>query len=384
MDLIQLTELNSWRIIWGKWCAINAQTSLLLTAVLPYLVLRYFFGTVNIFADLGILFLYAIASGLLSAITVGCSAFKSLVVRIALLIGFGFGFAVIWQYLNYAVLRGGTISASEWWNLGLLLLASVFGIFFFLSLGASLVAPRSENHATAKRLAGLGFAAGIWSCQFLGADEDPCNVIASLILGLILIDAMTETVPIFGVTLKPFSKHPLLRFASFFLTPGWHTGVFFFVFPCLPLWLGAMLRYFDFRADRDELGFLIHGAGMILFPLIILHVFFRKSKLGHFAMYLFIQGALAAITVMVLVVAQNAPSQKEDLICMFMPIPSVLFFGEAINGFESPFFFLAGFFWLVVSLLVPLAFAMPLFNKMKQVHQSHKRLSNPTQGEAKE
>ena len=379
MDLIQLTELNSWRIIWGKWCAINAQTALLLTAVLPYLVLRYFFGTVNIFTDLGILFLFAVSSALLSAFTVGCSAFKNLIVRIALLTGCGFGAWVIWQILSYTLIRGGTISRSEWWTLGLLFGAAIFGIFFFLSLGTSLVAPRSENHSTLKRLVGLGFAAGIWMCQFIGANDDPCNVIASLILALTLIDAMTETPPIFPVILKPFSNNPLMRLASYFLTPGWHTGIVFFVVPCLVLWFGAMLHFFDFRPDADEMGFLIYGAGMIVFPLIILHLFFRKSKLGHFALYLFIQAALAAITVMTLFVAESAPSAKEEFICMFMPIPSVFFFGEAMNNFDSPIFVLIGLCWLGIGLLIPLAMAMPLFREMKKVHRANQAREIPAQ-----
>jgi hypothetical protein len=143
-----------------------------------------------------------------------------------------------------------------------------------------------------------------------------------------------------------------------------------------------MLHYFDFEPDLADLGFLIYGAGMVVFPLLIIHLFFRKTKLGHFALYLFIQTALGAITIMTLVVADNAPSQKENLIYAFMPIPSVLFFGEIINGIESPMLILVGLFWLGIGLLLPLGYAMPLFKEMLEVHRSNRTQNSTAESES--
>src|SRR6188474_3353491 len=43
LDLVQLTRLSAFRIVFGKWVALVSQTFLLVAAILPYAVLRYFF-----------------------------------------------------------------------------------------------------------------------------------------------------------------------------------------------------------------------------------------------------------------------------------------------------------------------------------------------------
>jgi hypothetical protein len=55
LDLVQLTQLSATKIVLGKWLAILAQALLLVTAILPYVVLRYFFGNVNVISSLAII-----------------------------------------------------------------------------------------------------------------------------------------------------------------------------------------------------------------------------------------------------------------------------------------------------------------------------------------
>jgi len=52
MELITLTRMSAWRITYGKWLALVSQSLLLAVAVLPYIVLRYFFGGMNVLAEL--------------------------------------------------------------------------------------------------------------------------------------------------------------------------------------------------------------------------------------------------------------------------------------------------------------------------------------------
>src|SRR5690606_36091994 len=52
LELIFLTRLTSWRIVLGKWASLIFQSVLFALAVLPYAVLRYFFGNVNLIDDL--------------------------------------------------------------------------------------------------------------------------------------------------------------------------------------------------------------------------------------------------------------------------------------------------------------------------------------------
>lgn len=67
LQLVFLTRLTPWRIVTGKWASLMAQCGLITCAVLPYTVLRYFLGGVNIADDLLVLALIAGGSALLCA-----------------------------------------------------------------------------------------------------------------------------------------------------------------------------------------------------------------------------------------------------------------------------------------------------------------------------
>ena len=73
LELIFLTRLTARRILTGKWLALVAQTVLLVCAVLPYAVLRYFLGSVDLGAELTAIALLLLGSAVLSGVAVGFS-----------------------------------------------------------------------------------------------------------------------------------------------------------------------------------------------------------------------------------------------------------------------------------------------------------------------
>ena len=73
-DLVQLTRLTAFRITLGKWLALVAQTALLVAALLPYAVLRHYFGGVDVITDLVIIAHLMMASFVLTAGAVALSA----------------------------------------------------------------------------------------------------------------------------------------------------------------------------------------------------------------------------------------------------------------------------------------------------------------------
>ncbi|MCE9518614.1 MAG: hypothetical protein K8R87_03475, partial [Verrucomicrobia bacterium] len=85
-DLVQLTKMTALRIAFGKWLALFAQTLLLVAALLPYAVLRYYFGGVDVLNDLIIIAHMLMASMVLTAGAVVLSA-APLAVRILVLVG---------------------------------------------------------------------------------------------------------------------------------------------------------------------------------------------------------------------------------------------------------------------------------------------------------
>ena len=76
LELVFLTRLSAWRIVAGKWTALMAETLLLVCAILPYVILRYFLGGVNIIEDLQSLFFLLLASALLTAATLAMSPYR--------------------------------------------------------------------------------------------------------------------------------------------------------------------------------------------------------------------------------------------------------------------------------------------------------------------
>ena len=74
LETVLLTRLSARSIAWGKWAAYVSQTALLLSSVIPFLVLRYFEGGVDIWADLRLLGAQFAISTVLVAGTVALAA----------------------------------------------------------------------------------------------------------------------------------------------------------------------------------------------------------------------------------------------------------------------------------------------------------------------
>ncbi len=365
MDLIQMTELNSWRITLGKWTALNAQSLLLAIGILPYLVMRYFLGGVNFVSDLGTLGLMLIGSLLASAVIIGCSAFKNYVLRVILLVGCFFGYI----FLTAILFDFGTPSSSK---ITLTILFSIYGIFFFLSFGASRIGPMSENHATRKRLVAILFAA--ISLAFYSWNDEDAFLFSALILGLSVLDAITEPPPIPEAVLRPFAGNPIKRLFAHFFSPGWHTGIWYTGLVFL-LWSGAVLLLQELNLTGYGLGegclIVLCCGAMITFPLIIIHLFLKKvtNTQMHFGSYAFIQAAVALLTMLIFAVASSA-SGISEILYMVGLLPSVTLLGLNDGDIDANWYFiLAMAAILVISLLIPLFRAFPLYKEMKEAYR---------------
>ncbi len=234
LDLILLTRLSARRIIIGKWLAIVAQTALFVFAILPYAVLRYFLGGVNLIDDLVVLAWMLFASAVLTAITVGISPYQNRVTRVLFWIALIFGaqFALVIPAViglgGGGVLAGGG-AAADW---STPLAVGFFGLLillFMLELGASKIAPEAENHAVGKRLIGLVFLLSATVFTLLGTPAALPVTIAAFVLGLVgLFAAVCEPVRLNPGLYRPFTRRGTLgRLAGRFLTPGWPSGNLF-------------------------------------------------------------------------------------------------------------------------------------------------------------
>ena len=355
MDLIQMTRLDGWRITLGKWTALNAQTLLLISGMLPYLVIRYFFGNVNFVIDLLALGLLGLGSGLASAIMIGCSVFRYFVLRGILLVGFAFSFAGLFTSMSSTIFRAG-LTGKELQILGLVVVALLYGCFFFLSFGASRIAPLSENHAPRKRLVALGLSIFLIGLGFAGFNLDAIAVVNGLILGFAVIDAITEPLPLYSRVLVPFRKNALTRFSAHFLSPGWIGGIGFF-FVC-SLLFGVSLHLsgnLDFARDRSELILYLSMCNLLIFPLAIIHLFFGQDTAGQFtfALYAFIQASLFLLTGLAMAMA-SAVHQLEWIVYSVFPIPSILISANLQGDADEPIFLAITLATTMLSIGIPL------------------------------
>lgn len=223
LDLVRLTRLSATRIVVGKWAAIVAQVLLVTAAILPYLVLRYFMGGVNVVGELTRLVWLVVAAAVVAALAVYAST-RPQRERVGLLALVVFGG---WGSLMGIMTRGSFVGATPgWFGLGVAALYTTL----FLDAAAASIAPASENRALWKRLLGLGCAAAVVVAGLLGTRTN--FLLPAVLLGLpvlfLVVGALCERPVRFRRLHAAFARGGIVgRFAAAVLTPGWATGLVF-------------------------------------------------------------------------------------------------------------------------------------------------------------
>lgn len=325
IDLMVLTRLSAWRIVVGKWASVVSQSFLILLAVAPYLILRYFFGGMQLFGELYLMIYLFVISAVMTAITVGLSAVPNVIIRGLLpisgaMVATGFIFSVFIPDLpDFVDLLGG--SARELLaSTGFLLLIAYTG-YYFLELAATMIAPAAENRSTRKRLIGLAvFTAAFWSLQSWQVMAAVGT--AGYVLLLLAVDAFTERRDIPSIVCEPFMRFSAMgRALGRFLYPGWPTGTLFVGF--LSVLLAGFLVIHGQMHGVDLTAWAMAGmaVSVAVFPAAFIQLFVRNTT-ARFSVYLavFITGwILAAILGSLFGVVGD-----KTLLWIFSPIPMVL------------------------------------------------------------
>ena len=286
LDLVQLTRLSATKIVFGKWLAIVAQAALIVSAILPYVVLRYFFGDVNVISDLAVIGWLFAGSMIVAAAAIATST-RPLWQRIAV-------FVLALLSLRAILDPFGTprLFLASWAGL---LVTLAFYTVALLQFAASTIAPIAENHALRKR--SLGLAIGLTWCVFAGW-ATPQVAISAMISTLPLvifsaIEAVLEQPVHLRSQAAAFARFGTPgRLAAGLLTPGWATGLVYVLVMtaiCLPAmyWLGLVQAG---TLDRDVVRALAYGiliSAAVLFPLPVIFRI-RKARL-RFGIYCLVQ-----------------------------------------------------------------------------------------------
>ncbi len=333
IDMMVLTRLSAWRIVTGKWFAIVTQSALIMVTIIPYLILRYFFGGMNLFGEIMILALIFLSSATLTAITVGLSASSSVILRSVLpMIGLPVGaIMLLFGVASSSFSGGGRTGLAEMVSLSttesqvgvsLYLATCAYLGFFFLSSGTTLIATYAENYSTLRRL--IAFlvacvAAVLASMDF--TDNDALPLIFTIILGPVFAISLTEFAPLAAPTHARFAKFgPIGKLAGFFFFPGWPSGVFF----CVLLTLVSAIPFAlnDSGYNHDHIIYGIICLASLLFPAVLVNIFRTQGaqRVSNYVLFLLASG------VVTLVLAGIAESMSnKGFLWIFLWIPPVLF-----------------------------------------------------------
>lgn len=338
IDMMVLTRLSAWRIVTGKWASIVSQSALLLVTIIPYLILRYFFGGMNLVGEIVFLAVLFLSSATLTAITVGLSAASSVILRsvlpmIALPIGVFSLMVLIFDELD------GSSGMSTFFSLAtdesrifvsIYMAACTYFSFFMLSTGTSLIAPYAENHSTLRRLISLAVtitAAALGSMSF--TDPDVLPFFLTLVLLPVFAISLSEFAPLASPTYRKFAKGGALgQLAGLFLFPGWASGFFL----CLALTGIAAAPFLINKSSYGGQDHFIYGLSCLaglLFPALIINVF-RINGPQRVSSYVLI--LIGSIVLSAVLAGITDSLSNENLLWLFCWIPPVLMFLEAMGS----------------------------------------------------
>ena len=337
IDMMVLTRLSAWRIVTGKWASIVSQSALLLVTIIPYLILRYFFGAMNLVGEIVFLAVLFLSSTTLTAVTVGLSATSSVILRTLLLIALPIGAFFLFLLLGVGRSLGGS-GMSTYFALdtedsrvflSIYLAACAYLGFFMLSIGTSLIAPYAENHSTLRRLISLVvtiIAAVLGSMSFTDLEWLPFFL--TFVLLPVFAISLSEFAPLAAPTYRKFAKRgPIGQLAGLFLFPGWASG-FFFCLVLIAISAAPFLLNQPSYSGKDHFIFGLACLAGLLFPAVIINTF-RVNGPHRVSNYVVI--LIGSIVLSTVLAGITDSLSNENLLWLFCWIPPVLMILEESN-----------------------------------------------------
>ncbi len=84
-ELLLMTPLSRWQVVKGKFFTLWGLCLLTLSSLLPYAIVRYFIGGIDVGRNLNLALTVILGSGIFVAGTIGASSFQKMIARIAIL-----------------------------------------------------------------------------------------------------------------------------------------------------------------------------------------------------------------------------------------------------------------------------------------------------------
>jgi len=341
IDMMVLTRLTARRIVAGKWASIVAQTLLLLVSIIPYLILRYFFGGMNLFAELLALFSIAILSACLTAVNVGLSSNGSLLVRsflplAAALMMFSFSMSIMGSFDEIIQFFSLEQVDSIALYIGLLI-GSLYLAWNFFFLGVKTIAPMSENHSSLNRVVCLFTMLLVAGLVLWGSsDYAPLPFLLGGIAFPAALLALTEPNSMMPRLAMPFVKRGRLgQMVGAIFYPCWTAGVHFTALLVLILsavsaaiaWLVPSSGFGD-----SECTIMCSLIGSALFPALFVAVW-QKRNANPLGLYIAV--LIGSFSVMLALVALAESTDTEGAMMLFFWLPPVHLYLLGESNFED-------------------------------------------------
>lgn len=324
LELLFLTRMTSWKITFGKWIALVIQSLLMISAILPYFVLRYFLGSIDITQNLFALGGTILGSVVLMAVGVGLSCITSKVLRVLIFLG---GALALWfmgvglfAFMSFGgMVSGGPSSGGlpTWDETLALVIGSVLAIAFFIEYGASRIAPPAENHARWKRA--IGFLVLVLFIGVAIVSGDSEILLAPLIVLVpLMVGSLCDPLHRIPGAYKSRLEIPGLYW---FLLPGWPSG-FLYTLSMLLIHSGTFMIL---DHDEEVVLFFFMLTNALLFPYVLIRIF-KWLQFKPLLSYLAYQviGLLFAIMLMILNEIGLNTDGVSQFFGVFLPILGML------------------------------------------------------------
>lgn len=375
IDLLCLTRLSAWRITFGKWISIVSQSALILTAIIPYLILRYFFGDMQMFSEILFLLSIFLLSALFTAGTVGLSATNSVVIRVLLpIISAGFIFIFVWgaffsgRSTFYSLLEFVTLTSltTTLTFLGSVI-ACIYATWMLLDLGTSLIAPIAENRASRRRLISLGLiAVTLLTFGYANANAETALLIGLALCLPVCMISLTESAQLVQPIVAPFTRKGILGMtAGRLLYPGWATGLIFVIL--LYGLMHALMLYCDSGAFGISVLNTVFAA--TLFPLALTRIFARKNE-NRFGLFMLFICTQFLIVLIVMAAEEFVGGGKLQIMQYVFWVPPSFIYLDNSSGFSKTALLNTSYVNLILYASIALATSLPVWKHIREVERS--------------
>ncbi len=375
LDLLAITRLSSWKIVQGKWVSIMAQSLLFTISLLPYLILRYFLGQMELFTELFMFLSVFIVGGVLTAICIGLSAISIAFIRIAsIIIVVASSLIALLIYISYLFMGAGMtevageLISSPWLLLPIcmILLGLIYVAHLAIDFAASVIAPVSENRAFSRRLLFLGIlltgiAANVvllalyqmtsWSDkEFYIVGQCFVLFMCTAVFTLHVISTSTENTYITTNVARSLKAKRRLGVFRHLFYPGMGSGVWYLSL-CILLLLGQFFPTYLTAvqewglATRHDNIFQIFIwftslIGIMLLPAVFVS-FLRNMSVNRLVFYLIGVGILTIISAIVIILIEGVGEGEGSWLFLWLPpmnLTNVSSYSYDDNGFLNVFF----------------------------------------------